>query len=225
MSYVRLDDSFAQHPKVVGLSDRAFRAQVTAMCYSGFYGTDGAIPKGVTTLKIASELVKAGLWEPMANGWQLHDWKDWNLTAKQWQERKQARSKAGSKGAAKRWANSSPDPEPDPKDLEPKIKSSTATKPRIYSVEFEAFWAVYPEKKDKGHAAKAFVAALDRAPPHVLIEGAQAYAAELRAHPDRSAKYAEGWLNGDRWLDVPSSNGQVLSERERFLASLEKNPP
>lgn len=69
-----------------------------------------------------------------------------------------------------------------------------------YSLEFEKFWKIYPHRKDKRKAQLAFDRALQRAPLETILAGARAYAGD----PDRKTeftKYAEGWLNGDRWLD------------------------
>jgi hypothetical protein len=41
MSWVRLDDSFPEHPKVIALTDAAFRAHVRGLCYAGRFLTDG----------------------------------------------------------------------------------------------------------------------------------------------------------------------------------------
>ena len=43
MSWVRLDDNFPNHPKVVGLSDQAFRLYISGLCYASHYLTDGLI--------------------------------------------------------------------------------------------------------------------------------------------------------------------------------------
>lgn len=82
MSYIYLDDRFAQHPKIVALSNRAFRAHVLAICYCGMNLTDGALSeKALKTLGISkrtvSELVGAQLWENADGGWRIHDYLDW----------------------------------------------------------------------------------------------------------------------------------------------------
>lgn len=45
MTWVRLDDGFPDNLKVARLSDAAFRAYVTALCYASRTLSDGAIPK------------------------------------------------------------------------------------------------------------------------------------------------------------------------------------
>ena len=44
MSWTKLDDLFPGHPKVITLSDSAFRLHVTALCYCASQLTDGFIP-------------------------------------------------------------------------------------------------------------------------------------------------------------------------------------
>lgn len=81
------------------------------------------------------------------------------------------------------------------------VETAPNAKPATYSQEFENWWAGYPVKRDKARAYKAFKQALKRADLATLTQGRDAYTAWAQAHPDRELKYAEGWLNGDRWED------------------------
>lgn len=83
MSWVRLDDGFAQHPKVAGLSDRAFRAHVEALCYCASYMTAGRIPAAAfrltgATPRVRDELLSAGVWDELAGELHIHDWLIYN---------------------------------------------------------------------------------------------------------------------------------------------------
>lgn len=91
-----------------------------------------------------------------------------------------------------------------------------------YTREFELWWKVYPIRKDKRKAAKAWRNAVARIVASngasredamaQLIAGASRYAKD----PNRSetyTKYAEGWLNGDRWLDDPLPEREVAGRR------------
>ncbi len=67
---------------------------------------------------------------------------------------------------------------------------------------FDDFWRVYPLKHGKQDALKAWAKAVKRAPPAVIISGAQRY----RDDPNRDdahTKWAQGWLNSARWDDPP----------------------
>ena len=97
--------------------------------------------------------------------------------------------------------------------------SLPAKKNPDYTPEFETFWDQYPEKKDKAKAARAFKAALKRADLNTILEGLANYRAELARYPDRSIKYAEGWLNGDRWLDEPTPAIHAPSRSEEWLTA------
>lgn len=83
MAWIKIDDSFPDHPKIIGLSDLAFRLHIRALCYSGKYLTDGFYPfQSVNLLlsdeeaikKPTDELENAGLWIREEKGWQIHDY-------------------------------------------------------------------------------------------------------------------------------------------------------
>lgn len=113
MTWARLDDSFAEHPKVGRLSDAAFRAHVTAICYSARLLTDGFVPDAAVRAyprKAVEELRKIGLWErePDGSGWWLHDYLDYNPT------RERVLAKRASDAARKR-GGVAEEPAPDSK--------------------------------------------------------------------------------------------------------------
>jgi len=68
--------------------------------------------------------------------------------------------------------------------------------------QFAEFWDAYPRRRDRRKAEKAFTTALKRADPDTIIAGANRYAADPN-RLEQYTKYAEGWLNGDGWLDEP----------------------
>lgn len=90
MPWARFDELFHQHPKVVALSDRAFRMFVCSITWSNANLTDGQIPSleqpgmrpflallGIVNARHArapaTELVRAGLWITTPEGFQVHD--------------------------------------------------------------------------------------------------------------------------------------------------------
>jgi hypothetical protein len=94
MAWLRLDDKFAQHPKVAELSDRAFRLHVETMLYCAEYDTKGRIPTAAIRLTGAkprniTELLVAGLWDENGTGYVVHDFEDYNGERAQARERKQ----------------------------------------------------------------------------------------------------------------------------------------
>jgi hypothetical protein len=92
MSFLRIDDGFAEHPKIVALSDLAFRVHVAALCYSARNLTDGHLPPNYAAADraVVRELVRAGVWETEGKGFRIHDWHQWNPTAEEVRLRRKA---------------------------------------------------------------------------------------------------------------------------------------
>lgn len=86
---------------------------------------------------------------------------------------------------------------------------------------FDDFWDAYPRHRDRRKAERAFTAALRRADADTIIDGASRYATDP-SREEQYTKYAEGWLNGDGWLDEPlplRNNGKPV-HKLRALAEL-----
>jgi DnaD/phage-associated family protein len=80
MTWAKFDDVCPEHPKVAGLSDAAHRLWFNAVCYSTKMNTDGRIKAPILArlyprrpLVLAEQLVTAGLWHEVADGWDIHD--------------------------------------------------------------------------------------------------------------------------------------------------------
>ncbi len=124
MTWVKLDDSLPDHPKIIRLSDAAFRAYITGLCYCGKYLTDGGIP-GPLALRFAGkravlqELVHALLWIPMGEDFAVNGFLEYNPTRQQVEaERKAARERRSKRGGRSKdgtatVARPSPEPPPD----------------------------------------------------------------------------------------------------------------
>lgn len=83
MTWVKLSDDFATHPKVIGLSDVALRTLIESYCYAARHMTDGHLAVPVVaklgTKRIRTELVDAGLWDTNGDGGVLiHDYLEYN---------------------------------------------------------------------------------------------------------------------------------------------------
>jgi len=93
MGWIQLDDGYAEHPKVVGLSDEALAMEVRALCYVGRRDTDGFVPdaclhlltRAAASAEVAAELVAAGRWErdDGRGGYWIHDYLDYNPSSEQ----------------------------------------------------------------------------------------------------------------------------------------------
>jgi hypothetical protein len=134
MPWVKLDEGFAEHGKVVGLSDAAFRAYVTALCYCGRRENNGSIPAGAVKMlggaRRFTDLVDAGLMERDGENYVVHDYLDYNPSKEELDEMREKKRRAGSAGGkqsastrssktqapatAPAQAESNPDPDPDP---------------------------------------------------------------------------------------------------------------
>lgn len=100
------------------------------------------------------------------------------------------------------------------------VETRKEPKPTAYPEDFERFWSVYPAKRDKRGALKAFKEAKKRADVETIIAGAQRYAAWCGMNPERKIKYPQGWLSGDRWTDdLTSSDGGERFDPYRALAN------
>lgn len=94
MTWVRVDDAMPLHPKVLPLTDGAFRAHVEAMCHSARSLTNGhvaaKIAKAHHWTKRAGELVEASLWEVVEDGWVIHDYLKYNPSREQVEAEREA---------------------------------------------------------------------------------------------------------------------------------------
>lgn len=154
MTWVKLDDSFSEHAKIMAISDGALRLHLSAFCFASRNLTDGAISflaskslRGLTTKRV-NELVAANLWENMDGGWTIHDYLNYNPSREQVLKERANKKAAGMAGAKSRWdskpiagatasANapvpSRPVPDPSPEKLSPKSPngdSSESVPPR-----------------------------------------------------------------------------------------------
>ena len=135
-TYIKLHDGICRHPKVVGLSDKAFRAYIEALCYCSEYLTDGEVVKSLAT-KMApprawAELTTCGLVDVTDSGYEMHDYLEHQRSAEQVRQLKETRRAAGSRGgkakargvaSASRVATDSPE-QTDTKDV-PETESLT----------------------------------------------------------------------------------------------------
>src|SRR4051794_16410568 len=79
-----IDDRIWCHPKVVNVSDAAYRAFVNGIAYPTGFSTRGRLSGGQqriigSTDAIKAELVEAGLWDVEGDdGVAIHDWDEHN---------------------------------------------------------------------------------------------------------------------------------------------------
>lgn len=106
--YIKVHNGMPDHPKVAGLSDKAFRAIVSFWCYCDRHYTDGTVP-GVIALReskrAVAELEKAGLIESRGADWYCHDYLEHQRSAAEVAAMKEKRRVSGSLGGKARAAN------------------------------------------------------------------------------------------------------------------------
>jgi hypothetical protein len=114
MPWARLDDAFYTHRKVIDLSPSARWLYVAALCYCNQNLTDGILsPAAAESIGLIrqprqaiAELVKAGLWQRLPDGYEVHDYLKYQfsraqiLQARKADAERQSRRRRGSDG---RW--------------------------------------------------------------------------------------------------------------------------
>lgn len=121
--WVRIDDGFATHPKVVVAGPLPALIQIRAICYASQHKTDGMIPDGVVHLFLegfkalgfsadpvewGNVMVVSGLWEREDNKcYRIHDYLDWNVSKDEYNTMRKQKSLAGQKGMKSRWGKRS----------------------------------------------------------------------------------------------------------------------
>lgn len=110
MSWIKLDDQIAHHPKFVAAGPTASWLWVCGQSYCARYLTDGLIPAsalptlgvGNAPAKHADALVSVGLWERVADGYRVHDYHDYQPSKTEVERRRENRREAGRIGGRKR---------------------------------------------------------------------------------------------------------------------------
>lgn len=204
MSWVKLDDGFPSHPKVLGLSDKAFRAYVIALCYAARHLTDGFLPPSVISVRQAGELHKAGLLDEAGGGWWLHDYLTYNPS------RTEVESKSDSARHASRmrWASDA--------DKE-RTRGRVGDRKTKEHPRFDAFYDAFPRRVGRIAAAAAFAKAAEGgADPEAIVAGAAAY----RDDPTREAKFTAHpatWLNQGRWMDEATTKAPAAKSDPAYV--------
>lgn len=121
MSWIKLDDQIARHPKFIKAGPIASWLWVCGQSFCAQYLTDGFIPaEAVSSLgrinqpeKHAQRLVDVGLWDRESGGYRVHDYHDYQPSKVEVERRREERRKAGKKGGKRKaelWQNASNEP-------------------------------------------------------------------------------------------------------------------
>lgn len=104
MTWFKLDDKSAFHRKVLRAGNEAWGALCRAGCASSSEGTDGRITLdtalAIAPMKVWEKLIASGLVERTegSSDLQIHDFLDWNPSAEQVRQKRDARARAGAEG-------------------------------------------------------------------------------------------------------------------------------
>lgn len=99
MAWAKLDDQFVEHPRIVALTDKAFRLHVAGLCHAARKLTDGHLSPTDTKVVLAqvsaskrqvNELLREGVWEPNSTGYVIRDYLDYNPPAIEVKEKRKA---------------------------------------------------------------------------------------------------------------------------------------
>jgi hypothetical protein len=148
LTWLKIDDGFAEHPKIAELADRSFRLHVVAMCYAARNLTDGFIND--RSLKIIAaiigtsrvsrnvdELLASGLWLRLGDGFQIKDFLEYNPSA---ERVKEDRAKARDRQRRHRGRNAVTDD----------VTNAAPTRP--VPIELKTSKATLVEKRDESEA-------------------------------------------------------------------------
>lgn len=176
--------------------------------------SNSSFAKAIETLVVEGKIVRVegGLWNDRVEKEQVY-----------LSEKSEVARRAGKISAEKRKQNQGEDAT----DVQPAFNErSTNQKPEARSQkissslrseetiehEFENhFWPVYPRKAGKGQALKAYRAARKRAELDVILEGVRRYASERSGEDPNFTRHGATWLNGQGWLDEPTSRAPPQS--------------
>jgi hypothetical protein len=195
MTWIKLDDSLPNNPKILPLSDGAFRLYIEGLCYANQYLTDGYLANAVLIRldqgSNRDELVWAKLWIESEEGIYINDYTEHQSSKADVEAKKEQVRERVTRYRTKSNADVT--------------LSETEYRNRIQNTDTEAFdrfWSVYPRKAGKQDAQRSFERALKAATLDEILAGAQKYAddpnrvAQFTAHPST-------WLNQGRWSDEP----------------------
>ena len=199
MTWIKLDDTLPNNPKILPFSNSAFRLYIEGLCYANQYLTDGfltqAVVKRLDGDSAHLELVEAGLWDIADDGMQIHDYCEHQTSRADVQAKKDAERERVRSYRTRTTQNvrvPETETETDTENIIQKQNTDT----------FDEFWFVYPRKVGKEDARKAYAKALKVASASEIFEGATRYAQD----PNRSAQYTAHpatWLNRGSWSDDP----------------------
>lgn len=128
--WVKIDDGFATHPKILTAGIIALGIQIRAICYASQNQTDGVLPHSCIPLLLTgldhlsietggnahvgfgvdageidwpAHMVAHALWDQHDTGYVIHDFLEWNVSKSERDSWRNKLSRSGKKGMKARW--------------------------------------------------------------------------------------------------------------------------
>lgn len=242
MGWARLDDSFHDHPKLIGLSLEALGLWTKCLTWAHRHHdverAVGFLPTGLPELfagargkKLGNELVTHRLWDSCDGGWVIHGYTDYLPASERPQtasDVSKARSEAGKRGAEARWAKaneekhdgklpsasySKPMP-PNPTRPEPEPEATTDVV--ALSREFDDAWSHWPKKVERKKALEQYRKAAKKIGWDVLLDAVERFGDAYAATTEKQFVPALGvWLSHERWTDELPQSRQPQQQAPR----------
>lgn len=123
--------------------------------------------------------------------------------------------KRNSHGNAERHASgNAPTPTPTPLERD-KESLSLSVKEFDFDAWFDhELWLHFPRRVGKGAARKAAKGAIAKTSPETILSGVKRHAALMAGKDEQYIPHPATWLNQERWLDQPATNGHDISEQD-----------
>lgn len=99
----------------------------------------------------------------------------------------------------------------------PSIEDIEDIPPIVPQPTFDDFYEIYPVKKSKDAARRAWAKAIKRADPADIVDGARRFAGDPNLPEKQFIKHPATWLNGGCWEDDPEP------QRQQHSASVDGN--
>jgi general stress protein YciG len=247
--YARFDIGMDEHPKIMLLSDGAFRVLIEATLYSRRQLTDGFLDERVALRKWGSESIdelasnhgERPSLERVEGGWQVRDYDKHQTTTADIEAKREAGRKGGrASGQARSKQNTNENEAPasgllkqKPNETEAKTETETETEtttsnevviPAIELV-FDDAYKHWPKKVERKAALERFAAATKRIPADELVEHIIRFGFAYAMTTEKKFTPALGvWLSHERWTDelptAPSTSNGRLTPMERARQTL-----
>jgi hypothetical protein len=210
--YARFDIGMDENPKILMLSDAAFRALIESTFYCRRQLTDGFIDDRLVSKRWSVGVVEElsgndpdrPSWIKVDGGYQIHDFGEHQTTTADIQAKRDAGKAGGLAKASKGVAPASKVLEQKASTTLAKTETETETKRKDLSSEldeFDQWYASYPRKEAKDAARKAFVKARKSTSLQELLSGLNQYNKATAGKERQFIALPATWLNAGRWQD------------------------